>query len=302
MKLAVTILAAILASVGGSSLQENLSGCEGGKAFIIPDQHLNVLKRICMVRSKMTYDQAEEHCREQGMELLVLENSNVSAAFTGFLKRTYPKRSNWKKSKGLWINGRRTFEAKDDQAAAADEDEAYDFVVGNEEEREYSEEGDCASWYSFAPKQKLLDVDALQWTDAYDGDCLAFIGKKKGYRVSGYRCSKSFYFVCQIEQPSHHLQPPPPPQQHQPPKCPELIESTCDELEQEKEMYKEMSSTCSHNLISLNSELDALKNSYEGLKRITNLKETQILEMASKVAEFEIKFDDLKDKFSRCKH
>jgi hypothetical protein len=245
----------------GSSVMVNLESCKGKKDISIKDSQGSELKRICEVREKKTYAQAEAHCRKNGMNLLMIDKTTIFSAFSDYMKKTYPIASQWSSSKGVWINGRRK------------EDDYSDDVVNN--------------WSVFDPNERDLDYNALKWTHG-SGDCLSFIGPRL-WKASAYRCSQLFYFVCEIN-PLFLAS-----------KCPEPVIMNCDDIKKEREKYKKESMTCHKSLLDKNLEHDELKIDYEEHKRANEHKDKHVREMAGKLAGALTEIENLQGKLSKCK-
>lgn len=168
MKFQVLISIVIFLSAATLSHQANLKVCHQRRATILSDRNGNYLKQVCQVRGLKNYANAQEFCRTNGMELLVIENQEVFNAFSSYVMSTIiPTVQHWKDGHGTWINGMRDING---------------------------------FWHTFAPSQRPLNTDALQWTSGpnYGGECLT-AKRDIQIKVAGFRCEKPYWFLCQFD-------------------------------------------------------------------------------------------------------
>lgn len=242
------------------SVSVNLDTCKDKKDVPINGSNGSEVKRICEVRQKKTYANADVHCRKNGMNLLVIDTYTLFSAFAAYMKKTYPNRSHWSSSKGVWINGRR----KDEDYSGENED----------------------NWSVFSPTERDLDDNALDWTHG-SGDCLSFIGNRV-FKASPYQCSQSFYFVCEVN-PLLIT-----------PKGPEPSIMNCDDIKKERDTHKQKSMVLSKQLLDKNLEYDDLMMRFEEYKRVNEHTDRNIREMTSQLAEVLTENETLKGKLTKC--
>ncbi|KAG5675522.1 hypothetical protein PVAND_005418 [Polypedilum vanderplanki] len=133
----------------------------------------NYLKSMCIISTSANYDAAQAACRNNGMELFVINNFQVQAAFreasTVIFSTTYPRGF-------VWINGRL--------------------------------HGDCQRWHVFdpSPREMFNGVHFLQ-TDEFHGasmgECLRFSAQHTGEWLGvGTTCTASNWYVCEFDRAS----------------------------------------------------------------------------------------------------
>jgi hypothetical protein len=277
MKLSASLvlisLAVILFGCVNPSSQANLVICNERRGISLKDDNGNELKKICDVKTQKNYEQAEDHCRNNGMALLVIENEAVFKAFSKFLLKNIPGSTNWGATQGVWINGKRYF---------------------------------SNGWYTYAPHGKELNSKALKWSNkgAGSGDCLA-VKRQSAFHVEGCSCTKPYRYVCQFDvapfvtATATTITTTQKPTKKPTPKCPEFDENSCNDFKQDRDNYKQQSTTCKNDLLSKNGDFDSCKDDLETCTSTQELKDSEINKMATRVAECEIKVEDLELKLSK---
>lgn len=131
------------------------------------------LKSFCTLNTHSTYELSESLCRDNNMELFVIDNSAVQEAFFGATTESleaYPQ--------GLvWINGRR------------------------------ESSGD---WFTSSPQRQPL-YSGIDWVQTEtiigqdNGDCLAYTRIHGPYKAMGHDCMQSHWLTCQYSDEHHRV-------------------------------------------------------------------------------------------------
>lgn len=254
------LIALVILSIVNSSFQVNLTICKGNKAISLVDSNGNELKKLCDVVALKNYVQAQQKCRQNGMELVAIENEREFAAFSEFLMTNIPGSSQWSDSQGVWINGLKA----------------------------------GGGWYTYAPDQKTLNVNALKWTSS-SGDCLT-VKRQTEFKVAGFNCNKPYRFVCQFDVAPVYI-PPIIVTTQPPPQCPEPIILDCEDFKAERDRYKNEANKCAKELLDAKQELDGARNVDNGGRAIID---QNFRALVSKAAKLEVENEELKRKAARC--
>ena len=70
------------------------------------DSDRNYLKSVCSVHTVKNYNDAENFCLDNGMDLLIVENQAVYDEVTKFVLLHWPNIDVWLYGTGVWFNGR----------------------------------------------------------------------------------------------------------------------------------------------------------------------------------------------------
>ena len=70
------------------------------------DSDRNYLKSVCTSNTAKNYNEAENFCLDNGMDLLIVENQAVYDEVTKFVLLQWPNIEVWSDVSGLWFNGR----------------------------------------------------------------------------------------------------------------------------------------------------------------------------------------------------
>lgn len=130
----------------------------------------NYIKSLCIIANQQNYNNAQQMCRNNGMELFVLDSSPLQRAFRTSITQllaSHPRGH-------LWINGR-----VDD---------------------------DCGNWYNFDPSRRLM-WNGVHWVQTdnvigrISGDCLRFSAQhsvsEPNWQSVGADCNAGSWFVCE---------------------------------------------------------------------------------------------------------
>lgn len=142
-------------------LNTNICWAEGS----LVDESGNYLKTSCIVAVARSNRAAEKTCRDNGMNLFVINNSTVQTAFfTSTTELLVAQQRGF-----VWINGNR------------------------------DELGD---WFSFGPMRRPI-YDGLDWlnTESIDGrtsgDCLLYTSEYGPYQAAGSVCERAAWSICE---------------------------------------------------------------------------------------------------------
>ena len=147
-------------NINACSLRDNLFDSNGA-----------YLKSVCVMASGQNYNNAQQICRSNGMELFVINSSQTQRAFRNSITELLAAHP-----RGFaWINGR-----VDD---------------------------DCGNWYNFSPNRELM-FRGVHWVQTDDvigresGECLRFTAQHSvsdpNWQGQGTSCSASSWFICEF--------------------------------------------------------------------------------------------------------
>lgn len=136
------------------------------------DRSGNLIKKLCEVHRGVNYHDTQMFCRENGMNLLVLDSRETFDALANYMHGNWIAKTTpaiWSSPQGMWVNGRRN-------------------VVGR--------------WFTYANVKRRLSSDIPWLFDSLyggsDESCLVI--KKDGqFSVSGVACSHTYYSFCEFE-------------------------------------------------------------------------------------------------------
>jgi hypothetical protein len=157
----------LLISLISLSTQANIDVCN--RLASIFDSDGNYLKKLCEIHRPLNHDRSESFCRQHGMELFVIENDVVFEGLGFYLNTSWiatgtPKK--WEDGTGMRINGRRN---------------------------------KAGQWFTFGQKKLSLPPNLPWFVGAEYGDACMTIKRNGDFRISGYKCEKEYYAICELE-------------------------------------------------------------------------------------------------------
>lgn len=142
----------------------NLSTCNHIR-YLSDSENGAYLKSICTLPVGLTPEQSEIRCRENRMELFVIDNSAVQKALFKVTTELHNNRDGmW------WINGRRDSNGE---------------------------------WFSFSPEREPI-YHGIDWVQTQtvegknSGDCLAYTMHHGPYQAMGFDCNRNGVGICQF--------------------------------------------------------------------------------------------------------
>jgi len=128
----------------------------------------NYLKSFCIINETVQYDQAEQMCRTNRMELFIIDDPNTQFEFRNTVRQVMGNEPR----NFFWINGR-----------------VYD---------------SCGNWYSFSPEPKLLPnfvhwVQEREFVGRNTGTCLRYTQQfSLDYFGMGTNCGQFSWLACEF--------------------------------------------------------------------------------------------------------
>jgi hypothetical protein len=155
-----------IVSIFHSSQQANVNVCNESKNLY--NRNGDYLKTICELHFSLRYDEAAKFCRNNGMELLVLDSEDTFEAVVAHIVESpeLAGPNEWGSENGIRINGQREVNR---------------------------------DWFAYTPdRTPLWSKLPFLYTSGYGEPCL-LLKRKVGFYVTGYSCARKFYSICEFD-------------------------------------------------------------------------------------------------------